>query len=401
MPPKSTIEWPTDECIVACLVEYGTVTLYASALGVSRASLASHMNRRGLKSPQTPRKLKAKPPNPGDKVSREEILEAEVKELRSRHAKRRTVDVQAERVLAEVRAAVDAPQPRYEPGGLDPNKRPSPHVHNLLFSDTHYGEVVDSAQVAGVNEYDVDVCKRRIAGVHKALQSFVAHRDYTFEELVISCLGDMVSGGPGIHDEIRESNELTAAEQGYEFGIVLGKFVEELVPLYPKIRVLGVAGNHPRMARPHASKNVFDNFDWMAYKTAETYLRNYPTVTCKFPKAGVLIEPIVAGRNAYLFHGDGIRSTMPGVPWGGVVRRVNEVRKQFVDLDPPVVIHQFQLGHFHSPNVVPGVLMNGALTGTNEYGLKNFGGGAAPTQLLATWNPRKKRMTDVSFVTPA
>src|ERR1035441_7421435 len=114
---------------------------------------------------------------------------------------------------------------------FDPNKRPTPHVHNLLFSDTHYGEVVDSIQVAGVNEYDVDVCKRRIGGVHKALQSFVAHRDYTFEELVISCLGDMVSGGPGIHDEIRESNELTAAEQGYEFGIVLGKFVEELVPL--------------------------------------------------------------------------------------------------------------------------------------------------------------------------
>ena len=373
MPPKFTYEWPSDETIVAGCLEHGTVAAYAAALNVSRASLASHMQRRGIKAPSVARKLKASKPKLGDAVSREELLEAEVKELRSRHAKRRTVDVQAERVLAEVRAAVDAPQPRYEPGVLDPNKRPSPHVHNLLFSDTHYGEVVDAAQVAGVNEYDVDVCKRRIAGVHKALQSFVAHRDYTFEELVISCLGDMVSGGPGIHDEIRESNELTAAEQGYEFGIVLGKFVEELVPLYPKIRVLGVAGNHPRMARPHASKNVFDNFDWMAYKTAETYLRNYPTVTCKFPKAGMLVEPIVPGRNASLNH----------------------------DLNPPIVIHQYQCGHFHSPNVVPGVLMNGALVGTNEFGIKNFGGGAPPTQLLATWNPRKKRMTDVSFVTPA
>jgi len=391
-----TIEWPSDKVMQAALNRLRSVNAYAEELGRSESSTRRAVIRKKLTIPASKAARNAAKPKPGDAVSQEEILRAENKELRQRHAKHRTVDVQAERVLAEIRAAVDAPQPRFEPGVLDPSKRPTPHVHNLLFSDTHYGEVVDSAQVAGVNE-----CKRRIAGVHKALQSFVAHRDYTFEELVISCLGDMVSGGPGIHDEIRESNELTAAEQGYEFGIVLGKFVEELVPLYPKIRVLGVAGNHPRMSKPHASKNVFDSFDWMAYKTAETYLRNYPTVTCKFPKSGVLVEPIVTGRNAYLFHGDGIRSTMPGVPWGGVVRRVNEVRKQFIDLDEPVVIHQFQLGHFHSPNVVPGVLMNGALTGTNEYGLKNFGGGAPPTQLLATWNPRKRRMTDVSFVTPA
>jgi hypothetical protein len=400
----------TGTALTALLDEHGSLSGVARHIGVRPNTFHGYVGdhpelhqavQAWRNTRTTAPRANALPPGPEDEVSAEEKLRLENAELRRRARRGRTDDVQFERVLDEIRAGVKSADVVYEPAHIAPDRVPGAHVHNLLFSDTHFGEKVDPVQVGGVNEYDTAICLDRMAHVHKALESFVKHRDYDFQKLTISALGDMVSGDPGIHDEIRESNEITGAEQAVWFGLEFGRFIEQLVPIYPLVEVLGVAGNHPRMAKPHASKNVFNSLDWIAYRVAETYLKNYieaGSVTCNFPKSGIVIHEIVPGRFIYLFHGDGIRSSMPGVPWGGVMRRVNEIARQFAAQG--IRIDQYQLGHFHSPNVVPGVLMNGALVGTNEFGLKNFGGGAPPTQLLATWNPRKSRMTDVSFITP-
>ncbi len=368
----------------------------AEGYGVHESAIRRFAAKHSLKRPVPVKKVVTFTP-PQAEVSREETLAAENAELK-RHLKRaRSIDVQAERVLQSIETAVKSAPPQFN--GSLPSGRVTPHVHNLLLSDLHYGEVVDPEQVNGLNEYNVDVLKRRLESVFQSVLSFKAHRNYEITKLVISVLGDMCSGGPGIHDEIRDSNERTAAEQGHEMGMLLGQFIENLVPHYEVIEVDGVSGNHPRMAKPHASKNVFDSFDWMAYRVAEVYVRGYESVRCNFPRAGMIVKQI-AGKNVLLMHGDGIRSTMPGVPWGGVVRRVNELRKQYGAQG--VLLDAVQLGHFHDPNVVGGgaIFMNGSLVGVNEYGLKNFGAGAQPTQLLLTWHEGTERLTDVSFITP-
>lgn len=327
-----------------------------------------------------------------------EILEAELKDLRKRVRKQHTTDVQSERVFREIQETISAAPVRYEPLEL-PDNDERPHAQALLLSDTHAGEIVVPEAVNGLNEYNWDICVERMQRIQKSLLSFQANRPYPIDELHLWVLGDMCSGHN--HAELAETNEFPTAEQAYRFGMLLGQWIEELIPYYPTIKVDGVVGNHPRLNKAPANKQVFNNFDWMAYKICEAYLSNYiqsGIISTNFPKAGFVITEI-AGNNVLLMHGDGIKSSMPGVPWGGVTRRVNEIRKQYIEQG--IHIAGVALGHFHQINVVQGsIFMNGSVKGTDEYSLKNFGAGEKPAQLLLTYDKTKERLTDASFINP-
>lgn len=82
---------------------------------------------------------------------------------------------------------------------------------------------------------------------------------------------------------------------------------------------------------------------------------------------------------------------MPGVPWGGVVRRITVLEQQFAAAKQP--IDYVCLGHFHALNTLEGVgartLMNGSVKGLDEYSMKQFGSGRSPSQLLATFHEKR------------
>ena len=81
------------------------------------------------------------------------------------------------------------------------------------------------------------------------------------------------------------------------------------------------------------------------------------------------------------------------------MRRWNELRKQYAQQG--TYLDALAVGHYHQANVIQGsIFMNGSVIGLNEYGLKNFGSGEKPTQLLLTFQPDKKRLTDVSYINP-
>lgn len=339
-------------------------------------------------------------PDP-DHVTREQLLEHEVKDLRQRVRRDTTANVANERIMREIEAALGDPPPRFDPPdptwlgtGSEGFHR---HVQAALFSDLHGGEVVDPAGVDGLNEYSWSIMEDRVTRWRKALLSYQAYRPYPIEELQLWWLGDMCSGSN--HQELAETNEFAAAEQGVRMGHLLGELVESLVPHYQRIVVYGVAGNHPRLPAKPANKQVFNNFDWVAYKIAETKLRNYESVECNFPM-GQFVVAEVAGLNVLLFHGDGIRSSMPGVPWGGVSRRVAQLKQQYAE-QRGIILDGFALGHFHQANAVQNIWMNGSIKGVDEYVLKNFGSGEPPTQLLLTFDADKSRHTDVSYINPA
>jgi predicted phosphodiesterase len=121
-------------------------------------------------------------------------------------------------------------------------------------------------------------------------------------------------------------------------------------------------------------------------------------VDWEIPTGAQLVRE-VAGLKFLLWHGDGVRSSMPGVPWGGVMRRWNELKSTYAAQG--TLLDYVVVGHFHQACVVPGVFMNGSVVGPNAYGLKNFGGGQRATQLLITVDERKSRVTDVCYLTPS
>jgi hypothetical protein len=224
--------------------------------------------------------------------------------------------------------------------------------------------------------------------------SFQEHRPYPVRKLHIWSLGDQLSGD--IHDELVETNEIPLAEATVQFGLDGAEFVESFVPYFEKVSVAGIVGNHPRARRKPPAKRQFDNADWTALKIMEQALRRCPAVDFEVPKAPKW--PVeVCNRRILLMHGHGIRSTMPGVPWGGVMRRVGSLQNEYAAAGMP--IDHFVLGHFHQSNVVQAgrIVMNGSVKGIDEYSLQAFGGGSPPQQILLTFHPRRG-LVDASII---
>lgn len=327
--------------------------------------------------------------------SREDILAAENGELRAALRSRKKTAVADERLLLAMQSAIDAVPPRPLPV---PERRPkrvgdAHHRQVLLLSDFHGGEVVDRDVLNGLNEYDWEIMEARVEEVLLGVEKHMA-KSPPLTGLDVGFLGDMCSGAN--HDEIKETNRYGMAEQAIKLGYLQAEILGRLAGLVPDLRVFAVEGNHPRLEKAPAAKNPQNNMDYVAAVFTAEMAKRLPNLSKFEVGRGSLIWEI-AGRKAYVFHGDGIRSSMPGVPWGGVMRRTNALQASY-----PYRLDHFWYGHFHQANVVQGgrIIGNGALKGMDEWTKKNFGGGDPPCQLMLTFDERAQRMTDVRYITP-
>ena len=129
---------PSNEHIAAVIQEHGSIRKAAPFLGHDERTIRRWLKADGVEVPS----IKVKPVQP-DGPTREEILQAEVKELRQRSNKHRSIDVQAERVLEQIAATMRPAEPVYvapAPSSVGAKS----HVQALVLSDLHCGEVVDS-----------------------------------------------------------------------------------------------------------------------------------------------------------------------------------------------------------------------------------------------------------------
>lgn len=331
---------------------------------------------------------------PSGDVTREEMLEAELDDLRSQFRRDRRADVARERILVAIENHLaHAAPPRRASAAMAPRpSKTAKHRQLLCLSDFHGGEVVDPEVVNGLNSFSWDVMEAR---VEQLIDGVLSHKQHSPEltGLDIGFIGDMCSGSN--HDELAITNEFPLAEQAIRMGTLMGQIVERLAPHYPDVRCFAVEGNHPRLTKKPAAKNPHDNGDWVAAQFAAQYLRPYDNVSFTIGRGSLLWR--IAGRTVYVWHSDGVRSSMPGVPWGGLMRRINAIQSQHATR-----IDHFLCGHWHTANVIQGgrLIVNGSLKGVDEWCLKSFGGGDPPTQLLVTFDERRERITDTKFLTP-
>src|ERR1035437_2558476 len=139
-------EWPKDDDIVAGCLEYGSKTAYTQGalnraastfarwLRVIRPDLDARIDA-ALKEAVPVGKKRAVPMHaPGDDISREEILELEVKELRSNARRDRKGEVEKERLTRSIEQALKDIAPPRRVGGAKIRKLGSlePHHRQLL-----------------------------------------------------------------------------------------------------------------------------------------------------------------------------------------------------------------------------------------------------------------------------
>lgn len=329
---------------------------------------------------------------PDDSVSREELLEAENRELRARLSKDRKGEVQSERVVKAVEEALKSHPPRARLGVKPPVVKGAHHSHLLLLSDFHGGEVVDPDVVSGTNRYSWEIMEER---VRELLASVLSHKKNSppANELVVWFGGDMLSGSN--HEELAVTNEYPLAEQAVKMGALMAYIVGQLSEHYKSIRVYVVEGNHPRLVQKPAAKEPHNSGDWIAGVFMEQAVKSVPNVDVTVGRGSVQFE--IAGRRVYAWHGDGVRSSMPGVPEGGIARRVNAIQAML-----PQRVDVWVHGHFHTAYAKQGgrIIGNGSLKGNDEYVQKSFGGGDPPTQLLVEFDQAASRLTGIKYITP-
>lgn len=88
---------------------------------------------------------------------------------------------------------------------------------------------------------------------------------------------------------------------------------------------------------------------------------------------------------------------MPGVPWGGLTRRINQLQSLL-----PHRVDHFVAGHWHTANAVSGgrLIVNPSLKGNDEWCQKALGGSDPPGQLLVEFDVKHSRLTSVKYITP-
>lgn len=261
----------------------------------------------------------------------------------------------------------------------------------LNLNDLHFEEIVKAEGVLGLNSYDIPTACRRL---YRVVQSAIAwKRDaeaagrFTFPELTVGLLGDMVTGA--LHGLERHSSAPNVVRAAIACGDLIALAIADLAAEFPKIKIHGVVGNHGRLPddRKVPTKDPTRSFDYIAYSVAKRRLAYLDNVEWYLPEAyGVLFE--VGGHQCYAAHGNFIPQSL-GIVGYGLRRFTSSLAANLAAAGKPLKYAFY--AHFHQTNVseFAGVkaFISPALCGTQEYSFLSGGNVNRPAQEMYVFDP--------------
>lgn len=259
-------------------------------------------------------------------------------------------------------------------------------VPTLFASDWHWAEVVDPAQINGVNEYNLEIAHRRarrlVEKTVMLLRDCFAGAEYP--GIVFALGGDMVSGD--IHDELAVSNEVDIMPCVLDLIGVLAWCVRALADEFGRVFVPCVSGNHGRNTpKIRAKGRNHTSFDWLAYCMLAREFANDERVHFLIPD-GPDAYYRVYGTRYLLTHGDQFRGGdgMIGA-LGPIIRGDHKKRSRAGQVD--MAYDVLLLGHWHQLIQLQRLIVNGSLKGYDEYAYSNNFGFERARQALWITHP--------------
>ena len=276
-----------------------------------------------------------------------------------------------------------AEQPVRVPSWLLNNKAPksAPGVPTLLASDWHWGEVVDPAQIGGVNEYSLKLAheraKRMIGNTIDLLNNHMVNPQYP--GIVFALGGDMITGD--IHEELVATNEREVMPTVVDLWGVLAWCIETLADKFGRVFVPCVTGNHGRNTKKMRAKGRnFTSFDWLLYTFLARRFEADTRVTFYIPDGPDALYSVY-GHRYLLTHGDQFRGGDALIgPLGPIVRgdHRKRARNMQINADYDTIV----MGHWHQLMQTQKFIVNGSLIGYNEYAYNSNFSFEPPRQAL-------------------
>ncbi len=316
------------------------------------------------------------------------ILREQNRELLAEVTRLRKSALTEERVRRELLRLADAPHA--PPDWLvDRSLAPdgSYGTPTLFASDQHLGEVVDPAQIGGVNRYDMTIARARWRRcIEKTISlcfSFLAQPH--FDGVVFALGGDGLSGD--IHEELSATNERECLPLVLEYADLIAWSVRELRRAFGRVFVPAVIGNHPRLTKkPRAKGAAYTNLDWLAYQIASREFGGDSAVRFLIAD-GEDARYSVHGHRYCLTHGAQFRGG-DGIigPLGPVFRGDAKKRARNAQVDQSY--DTLLLAHFHQLRMDSRIIMNGSLKGYDEYAFHGNFPYEPPKQALWITHPQ-------------
>ena len=130
-------------------------------------------------------------------------------------------------------------------------------IANLLLSDLHLDEVVDPAQMRGMNAYDREIAAIRLQRLGE--RTIRVARDFvsgvTYDGLFLWANGDIVSGN--IHDELQRTNAGRGVTDTIDYWVdPLAGLFNQLADFFGKVHIVSTVGNHGRSYKKPPAKDA-------------------------------------------------------------------------------------------------------------------------------------------------
>jgi len=259
-------------------------------------------------------------------------------------------------------------------------------VPTLFFSDWHWGEVVNPAEIGGVNEFNLAIGRKRAeVVVTKACSLLTNHLSAArYPGICLLLGGDMISGD--IHEELRETNEEPTMVVWLDLLGVLETTIKTLLNTFGKVFVVGVTGNHGRTTyKPRMKRRNHSNFDWLLYQVISRRFADNPNVSFQIPDGPDALFRLYNHRYC-LTHGDQFRGG-DGIigPLGPITR--GDIKKRSRQAQMQAGYDTLLMGHFHQLIQLHSLIVNGSLKGYDEYAASNNFKFESPRQALWITHP--------------
>lgn len=354
---KTTLQQAVD-----ALAKYGSKEQAALHLGWSVSTVKSRI-KQAIIAGLTPDATLTK----GDDKKELLRLQTEIKVLMSRLKKSESERWTEERIKSEVLKLVDS-----EPTIPDWLSVPKHIVDDLtgvptfFASDWHFAEVINAAEIGGVNEYNMAIAKTRARTfIQVGIDLLKNHmKSPKYEGCVFILGGDMVSGD--IHEELQQTNEVESLPAVVELFGVLSWCVSTLADEFGKVFIPCVTGNHGRMSRkPRAKRRNHTNFDWLLYQMLRLKFEDDKRVTFLIPEGPDVLFSVYDTRYL-LTHGDQFRG---GDGMAGAVVPIarGDKRKRAKQMQVDMGYDILLMGHWHQYMHLGRWIVNGSLKGYDEY----------------------------------
>lgn len=274
-------------------------------------------------------------------------------------------------------------------------KVPSGRKHHAtwtaMFSDLHLDEVVNLDEVMGMNKLDRTISEMRLKKLfHNVIKTADYHTGVAIDGFVLQLGGDLFAGI--IHDELRRTNAAPILDTLDYWVDPMVQGITMLAQHFGKVYIPVVVGNHGRYDRkPVAKLRARENYEWYFAKTVARIVAERKIKGVSFDisdSADLTYETY--GYRKMLTHGDQARG---GSGWGGIMSPIMRLddKKQKRQSAVKLPYDYMDIGHWHTYTVMPRGLINGSMSGYDEYAFLNNFGYEVPQQGMYLMTPEHGR----------